>query len=64
MVEKLKSKSSKNNMLLGIEMSIIGLILIAISAPNTGDNLFLYLEWIGVMLAILGVLIFQKFYKI
>ena len=43
-VEKLKSKKNENNMLLGIEITVIGLILIAISAPNTSDNLFLYLN--------------------
>lgn len=62
-VEKLKSKKNENNMLLGIEITVIGLILIAISAPNTSDNLFLYLEWLGVMFAILGILVFQRFYR-
>lgn len=38
--EKLKNIDRNSNMLLGMETSILGVSIIAISSPNTSDNLF------------------------
>lgn len=60
--EKVKTKDKNSNILLGVEISIIGLALISIAAPNK-DNLFFYIEWFGFVVLILGVFIVLNFHK-
>lgn len=62
--EKLKNKHRRDNMMLGIEVSIIALSLIAINAPNTEYNFALFMEWTGIGLLFMGIFIFGRFYRI